>query len=239
MGTILQKREKQTEVKLREQIPLDWQNFLGENLLTLYWQIIEDFTSEVYQTSEIFPKKENIFEALRWCSPKEVKVVILGQDPYHGMGQANGLCFSVQRGIALPPSLQNIYKEMQTDVGLPPAKHGDLTAWAKQGILLLNTVLTVEKDKAASHKGMGWEWFTDTIIKSLSEKNEHLVFILWGNHARNKKMLIDKRKHHIIESAHPSPLSAYNGFFGSKPFSRTNEWLKSNGLEPIDWNVGE
>jgi len=222
---------------LRDHIPEPWRVFLGEKLITLYWQIIEDFTREVYASQIVFPPYEKVFEALKWCNPESVKVVILGQDPYHGTGQANGLCFSVHRGIALPPSLQNIYKEMHTDLGIPPEKHGDLTPWAWQGVLLINAVLTVEKDKAASHKGQGWEWFTDTIIQMLSKENENLVFILWGNQARSKKALIDSRKHLIIESAHPSPLSAYNGFFGSKPFSRANEWLITRGIAPIDWHL--
>jgi len=161
----------------------------------------------------------------------------MGQDPYHRLGEAHGLSFSVQKGIKIPPSLQNIYKELQSDLGIPPKAHGDLTGWAKQGVLLLNAVLTVEKDKASSHKGLGWELFTDYIIKLLNNKQDPIVFILWGNFAREKKKYITNKHHYIIESPHPSPFSAYNGFFGSKPFSKTNHFLIQNKKEPIDWSL--
>ena len=191
----------------------------------------------LYNTKTIFPEKNNIFNALKLTDYNNVKVVIMGQDPYHGIGEAHGLSFSVQKGIKIPPSLQNIYKELYDDLHIPPKSHGDLTGWAKQGVLLLNSVLTVEKDKASSHKGLGWELFTDYIIKLLNTKEEPIVFILWGNFAREKKKYITNKKHLIIESAHPSPFSAYNGFFGSKPFSRANNFLIANKKEPIDWSL--
>ena len=192
---------------------------------------------DLYTKKTIFPEKGNIFNALTLTDYNDVKVVIIGQDPYHGEGEAHGLSFSVQKGIKIPPSLQNIYKELEDDLGIPPKTHGDLTSWAKQGVLLLNSVLTVEKDKASSHKGLGWELFTDYIIKLLNQKEDPIVFILWGRFARDKKKYITNKKHLIIESAHPSPLSAYNGFFGSKPFSKTNEFLIKNKKEPIDWSL--
>lgn len=190
-----------------------------------------------YQKEPIFPSKENIFNALKLTPYSNVKVVIMGQDPYHGVGEAHGLSFSVQKGIKIPPSLQNIYKELEDDLHIPPKNHGELTNWAKQGVLLLNAVLTVEKDKAGSHRNLGWELFTDYVIKLLNLKEDPIVFILWGNYARSKKKYITNSKHLIIESAHPSPLSAYNGFFGSKPFSRTNNFLINNNKEPIDWSL--
>ena len=190
-----------------------------------------------YQKETIFPSKENIFNALKLTPYSNVKVVIMGQDPYHGVGEAHGLSFSVQKGIKIPPSLQNIYKELEDDLHIPPKAHGELTNWAKQGVLLLNAVLTVEKDKAGSHRNLGWELFTDYIIKLLNLKDDPIVFIFWGNYARSKKKYITNSKHLIIESAHPSPLSAYNGFFGSKPFSKTNNFLINNNKEPIDWSL--
>ena len=191
----------------------------------------------LYEKKTIFPEKDNIFNALKLTDYNNVKVVIMGQDPYHGIGEAHGLSFSVQKGIKIPPSLQNIYKELENDLQIPPKNHGDLSGWAKQGVLLLNAVLTVEKDKASSHKGYGWELFTDYIIKLLNEYPDPIVFILWGNFAREKKKYITNKKHLIIESAHPSPFSAYSGFFGSKPFSRANAFLIKNKKEPIDWSL--
>lgn len=191
---------------------------------------------KLYDTKVIFPPKECIFNALKYTSFENVKVVIVGQDPYHGVGEAHGLSFSVQDNIKVPPSLQNIYKELYDDLGVPIKKTGNLTGWAKQGVLLLNSVLTVEKDKASSHKGLGWELFTDYVIKVLNLKETPVVFILWGNFARSKKVLITNPNHYIIESPHPSPFSAYNGFFGSKPFSKTNNFLLKNKLTPIDWS---
>ena len=189
-----------------------------------------------YDTKEIYPPKAFIFNALKLTSYENTKVVIVGQDPYHGKGEAHGLSFSVQKGIKIPPSLQNIYKELNDDLKIPPKDNGDLTEWAKQGVLLLNAVLTVEKDKAASHRNLGWEPMTDYIIKLLNLKAEPVVFILWGNFAKEKAKLITNHHHYIIMSPHPSPFSAYSGFFGSKPFSKTNEFLIKNGLVPIDWS---
>ena len=190
-----------------------------------------------YDKKIIYPPKDYIFNALKLTSYKNTKVVIVGQDPYHGEHQAHGLSFSVQKGIKLPPSLQNIYKELESDLGIPPRNDGDLTGWAKQGVLMLNAVLTVEKDKAASHRNLGWEPMTDYIIKLLNKKDEPVVFILWGNFAKEKAKLITNPKHYIIMSPHPSPFSAYSGFFGSKPFSKTNEFLTKNKMQPIDWSL--
>lgn len=189
-----------------------------------------------YEIKEIYPPKDYIFNALKLTSYENTKVVIVGQDPYHGKGEAHGLSFSVQKGVRVPPSLQNIYKELNDDLKIPPKDNGDLTEWAKQGVLLLNAVLTVEKDKAASHRNLGWEPMTDYIIKLLNLKNKPVVFILWGNSAKEKAKLITNHQHYIIMSPHPSPFSAYSGFFGSKPFSKTNEFLIKNGLVPIDWS---
>jgi uracil-DNA glycosylase len=185
----------------------------------------------------IYPKGSEWFSALDQTPFDDVRVVILGQDPYHGEGQAHGLCFSVREGVRPPPSLLNIYKEMKSDLGLEPPKHGDLSSWAKQGVLLLNSVLTVEAGRAASHQGKGWEQFTDRIIRQLNDEKQNLVFILWGSYAQKKAAFVDRNKHMVITSAHPSPLSAHNGFFGSKPFSRCNEYLLAHGLEPIDWSI--
>lgn len=188
-----------------------------------------------YDKKTIYPPKDYIFNALKLTSYKDTKVVIVGQDPYHGEHQAHGLSFSVQKGVKLPPSLQNIYKELESDLGIKPRSDGDLTGWAKQGVLLLNAVLTVEKDKAASHRNLGWEPMTDYIIKLLNKKDEPVVFILWGNFAKEKAKLITNPKHYIIISPHPSPFSAFSGFFGSKPFSKTNNFLIKNNMPPIDW----
>jgi uracil-DNA glycosylase len=190
-----------------------------------------------YNTKTIYPPKEDIFAALKNTPFKDTKVVIVGQDPYHGEGEAMGLSFSVHDGIKLPPSLKNIYQELKDDLGYEPVKSGDLTKWTKEGVLLLNATLTVVKDTPNSHSKLGWNLFTDYIIRVLNEKEEPVVFILWGNFARSKKELITNKKHLVIESAHPSPFSARNGFFGSKPFSRTNEFLKKNNIKEIDWNL--
>lgn len=190
-----------------------------------------------YELKEIYPPKDYIFNALKLTSYKDTKVVIVGQDPYHGEGEAHGLSFSVQKGVKIPPSLKNIYKELYSDLGIVPEDNGDLSNWAKQGVLLLNSVLTVEKDKAASHRNIGWDVLTDYIIKMLNLKEEPIVFILWGNFAKKKAKLITNPKHLIITSAHPSPLSASRGFFGSKPFSKANNFLVNNKLKPIDWKV--
>lgn len=198
-----------------------------------FLQIIND----KYKLSVIFPLKENIFNALKLTSYSMTKVVIMGQDPYHGEREAHGLSFSVQKGVKIPPSLRNIFKELHDDLGISTPKEGDLTKWAKEGVLLLNAVLTVEKDKPASHRHLGWENLTDYIIKVLNQKDEPVVFILWGNFAKEKQKYITNPKHLVITSAHPSPFSANYGFFGSKPFSRTNEFLSKNKLKPIDWKL--
>ncbi len=190
-----------------------------------------------YKTKTIYPPKNFIFNALKLTPYSNTKVVIVGQDPYHGEGEAHGLSFSVQEGIKIPPSLQNIYKELNDDLGLPIPNTGDLTKWGKEGVLMLNAVLTVEKDKPASHRNLGWERLTDYIIKVLNQKEEPVVFILWGNFAKEKESLITNPKHYIIKSTHPSPFSARNGFFGSKPFSKTNNFLRENNLKEIDWDI--
>ncbi len=190
-----------------------------------------------YNTKTIFPPKDYIFNALKLTPYKNVKVVIVGQDPYHGTGEAHGLSFSVQKGIKVPPSLKNIYKELESDLKIPAYEEGDLTYWSKQGVLLLNAVLTVEKDKPASHRNLGWERLTDYIIKTLNNKEEPVVFILWGNFAKEKQKYITNPNHLVLTSAHPSPFSANYGFFGSRPFSKTNDFLEKNGLSPIDWNL--
>lgn len=192
---------------------------------------------KLYNNNIVYPIKENIFNALKLTPYEKVKVVIMGQDPYHGENEAHGLSFSVQKGINIPPSLKNIYKELNNDLGITIALDGDLTKWAKEGVLLLNSVLTVYKDNPASHKNIGWERLTDYIIKTLNEKEEPIVFILWGNFAKEKKKYITNKKHLIIESTHPSPFSANNGFFGSKPFSKTNEFLIKNKIKPINWDL--
>ncbi len=198
-----------------------------------FYHIVEN----EYDTKTIFPPKDYIFNALKLTPYKDVKVVIVGQDPYHGEGEAHGLSFSVQKGVPIPPSLKNIYKELENDLGITPPDNGDLTKWAKQGVLLLNAVLTVEKDKPASHRNLGWERLTDYIIKVLNVKEEPVVFILWGNFAKEKKAFITNPKHLVITSPHPSPFSAASGFFGSKPFSRTNDFLIKNNMEPINWDL--
>ena len=200
---------------------------------------IREFLKHEYSNYVVYPDMYDLYNCFRYTPLSELKAVLLGQDPYHEPNQAHGLCFSVQDGVKLPPSLVNIYKELESDIGVTPAKSGNLTQWAKQGVLLLNTSLSVREHQANSHSKCGWSWFTDSVIRLISEKKENVVFILWGGNARSKKPLIDTGKHLIIESAHPSPLSAYNGFFGSKPFSKTNEYLTSHGITPIDWDLNE
>lgn len=212
----------------------DWDTILKEEYDKDYFHKIKDVIEDEYKNKIIFPEEERIFYAFKETAYKDVKVVILGQDPYHGEGEANGLCFSVNRGIKTPPSLKNIYKELYNDLGIERTDT-DLSDWAKSGVLLLNTVLTVEKDKPASHKFVGWEEFTDTVIKKLNEKEEPVVFILWGNFAKEKAKYITNPKHLIIASSHPSPFSVNKGFLGSKPFSRTNEFLRNNGIKEIEW----
>lgn len=190
---------------------------------------------ELKNKKSIFPAPENVFKALQLVPLKEVKVVILGQDPYHGTGQAHGLSFSVPAQMKIPPSLQNIFKELESDLQIKPAVHGDLTRWAQQGILLLNSVLTVQQDLAASHQKKGWEQFTDKIISVVNQNCDHVVFLLWGSYAQKKAEFVDQSRHLVLKSAHPSPLSSYRGFFGSKPFSNANQWLSSKGINQIQW----
>lgn len=215
----------------------NWDKVLEEEYNKEYFINIVKYINKAYKERSIFPPKNYILRALSLTDYNDVKVVILGQDPYHGVGEANGLAFSVNNGIALPPSLKNIYKELNSDLGLRIPHTGDLSCWSKEGILLLNSVLTVEKDKPASHKNLGWEKFTDAIISKVNEKEIPVVFILWGNFAKSKKNLITNPKHLVIESSHPSPFSCNYGFFGSRPFSRTNEFLKKNNIKEIDFNV--
>lgn len=215
----------------------EWDKILAEEYQKEYFKNLIEFVKEEYKTKTIFPKQTEIFNAFRYTSYNHVKVVILGQDPYHGIGQAQGLSFSVREGIPKPPSLVNIFKELNNDLGYEIPNTGSLIPWTKEGVLLLNAVLTVEKDKAASHSNRGWEQFTDEVIRKINEKETPVVFILWGNYARSKKKLITNPLHYIIESPHPSPFSAYNGFFGSKPFSKTNAFLKKNHLGTINWQI--
>ena len=212
----------------------DWDIVLKDEYEKEYFLKIKDKVREEYNSKVIFPPANRVFYAFRETSYKDTKVVILGQDPYHGEGEANGLCFSVNRGIKMPPSLKNIYKELYSDLGIERVDT-DLSDWANSGVLLLNSVLTVEKDKPASHKFVGWEEFTDNVIKKLNEKDEPVVFILWGNFAKGKMKYITNPKHLVISSSHPSPFSVNYGFLGSKPFSRTNEFLRSNGIKEIEW----
>ena len=215
----------------------DWDGIIGDEFKRDYYLKLREFLKQEYKSYKIHPDMYDIFNALKWTGYKDTKVVILGQDPYHEEGQAHGLAFSVQKGVRIPPSLLNMYKELQDDLGCTLPDHGYLTKWAEQGVLLLNTVLTVREGLPNSHKDCGWTWFTDEVIKILNKRDTPIVFILWGGNARSKVKFIDKTKHFIIESAHPSPLSSYQGFFGSKPFSKTNELLKSANISPIDWNL--
>lgn len=211
-----------------------WDSILAEEFKKDYYLKLRDFLKLEYSSHVIYPDMYNIFNALSFCSYEDVKVVIIGQDPYHEPGQAHGLCFSVQSGCKLPPSLQNIYKELYSDLGVKRTD-GCLEDWAKQGVLLLNAVLTVRKGEAASHAGRGWEIFTDDVIKILNEREKPIVFLLWGGYARKKKALITNPNHYVLEAAHPSPLSAYNGWFGCKHFSKANELLKKENMDPISW----
>ena len=215
----------------------DWDKLLNEEYHKEYFKKLLEFVKNEYKNKTIYPKQNEVFNAFRYTSFDDVKVVILGQDPYHGPKQAEGLSFSVSNEVLKPPSLQNIFKELESDLGIPFPKRNSLKPWAKQGVLLLNAVLTVEEHKPTSHKDKGWEIFTDDVIKILNDKEKPVVFILWGAYARNKKNLITNSRHLIIESAHPSPFSARNGFFGSKPFSKTNKFLRDNNLKEIDWSV--
>ena len=216
-----------------------WDEFLKEDFESDNYKHIREFLKKEYSTRTVYPSMYDIFNCFRFTPLDGVKAVILGQDPYHNEGQAMGLSFSVPEGKEPPPSLVNIYKELYDDLGIPPVKSGDLTKWARRGVLLLNTVLTVRAGAANSHKGAGWEVFTDGVIKKLSDQKENLVFLLWGGNARSKKPLIDGRKHLILECAHPSPLSAFAGFFGCRHFSKTNDYLTAHGKQPIDWNLAD
>ena len=214
-----------------------WDSLLTEEVNKEYFKELINYVNNEYKQKTIYPKKTEVFNAFKYTDYNNVKVVILGQDPYHGPNQAEGLSFSVSNEVLKPPSLKNIFKELESDLGIPFPEHNSLKPWAKEGVLLLNAVLTVEEHKPASHANKGWETFTDEIIKILNKKEEPVVFILWGNYAREKKKYITNPIHYIIESSHPSPFSARNGFFGSKPFSKTNEFLKSKGLKEINWKV--
>lgn len=214
-----------------------WKAALAGEFESPYMQQLKSFLLEQKQLGrQIFPRGSEYFRALDLTPLSKVKVVILGQDPYHGAGQAHGLCFSVRPGVRVPPSLINIYKEMETDLGIPPAKHGFLKHWAEQGVLLLNSVLTVEESQAASHQGKGWERFTDAVIRKVNDEREAVVFMLWGSYAQKKAAFVDGR-HLVLKAPHPSPLSAHNGFFGSKHFSKANAFLQSHGQQPIDWRL--
>lgn len=220
------------DVKIEE----SWKNALSDEFEKEYFQKLTDFVRGEYLAGKtVYPEPKNIFNAFNLCPLNEVRVVIIGQDPYHEPGQAHGLCFSVQNGVDLPPSLVNIYKEIESDIGHKSITNGDLTQWARQGVLLLNSTLTVQAHLAASHSGKGWETFTDAVIKTIAQNKKHVVYMLWGSFAQNKAAIVDKNENLILTSAHPSPLSAYRGFFGNHHFSRANEYLIAHGDEPINW----
>lgn len=216
-----------------------WDSILAEEFKSDYYLKLREFLKREYAQQTIYPNMYDIFNALKYTAYEDVKVVIIGQDPYHGEGQAHGLCFSVKRGIMPPPSLQNIFKELQNDVGFRIPDNGELTDWTKQGVLLLNAVLTVRAGQANSHRGMGWEKLTDAVISKLNEREKPIVFMLWGRNAKEKQKLITNKNHLVLTAAHPSPLSAYNGFFGCRHFSRANEFLTQTGQEPIDWSISD
>lgn len=216
-----------------------WDSILADEFRSEWYMQLREFLKYEYSHFRVYPDMYDIFNALKYTDYNAVKAVIVGQDPYHGPGQAHGLCFSVKKGIEPPPSLKNIFAELNADLGVPVPHSGELTKWAKEGVLLLNTALTVREGQANSHRGKGWEKLTDAIISKLNAREKPMVFILWGGNARAKKALIDPHRHLILESAHPSPLSAYNGFFGNRHFSRTNQFLVQNGISPIDWNLAD
>jgi uracil-DNA glycosylase len=219
------------EIKIAE----SWKKNLQQEFQKPYFNELTDFVKSEYKTHTVYPPGKEIFRAFDCCEFENVKVVIIGQDPYHGAGQANGLCFSVRDGVRIPPSLINIFKEIHADLGKPIPKSGDLERWCHQGVLLLNATLTVKASAPGSHQNKGWEIFTDAIIKEISENKEHVVFLLWGAYAQKKGEIIDRKKHHVLMSAHPSPFSADRGFFGCKHFSKANVYLKNKGLKEIDW----
>lgn len=225
-------------LKLRRMIKIteQWDELLEKEFNSEQYLNLREFLKSEYSKYTVYPSMYDIFNSMKMTAFDDIKVVIIGQDPYHEEGQAMGLSFSVPKGIEIPPSLKNIYKEISSETGFAMPNHGDLTGWATQGVLLLNTVLTVRKGQANSHKNKGWEAFTDGIIKKISDKKKNVVFLLWGANARSKKALIDTKKHLVLETVHPSPLSAYNGFFGSGHFVKTNEYLKANGQQTIDWS---
>lgn len=222
---------------LEKYLSTEWQTLLSNELHAQYFKKLESFLESEKTQHTIYPPENKIFTAFDYVKPTDVKVVILGQDPYHGANQAHGLAFSVQPGIKIPPSLVNIFKELKNDLNVEYPADGNLQQWAQQGVFLLNATLTVRANEAGSHQKKGWEQFTDAVIKTISDTSEHVVFILWGNYARAKASLIDAHKHLILTAAHPSPLSAYNGFFGCKHFSQTNNYLIQNGKAPIDWSL--
>lgn len=224
-------------VTVHPQIAPSWLQLLSDEFSSDYFAALKAFLVEEKARYQIFPPGKLIFNAFDTTPVEAVRVVILGQDPYHGPGQAHGLCFSVQEGVKQPPSLVNIFKELHDDLGCPIPESGDLTSWARQGVLLLNATLTVRCGQAGSHQGRGWERFTDSAISRLSANRDHLVFLLWGNYARAKKKLIDTSRHLVLEAAHPSPLSAWNGFFGCRHFSQANAWLREHGIPEIDWTI--
>lgn len=215
----------------------DWLTELGEEFRKPYYKSLYEFVKQEYNTTQVFPPSEEIFTAFHLTPLSQVKVVIIGQDPYHNVGQAHGLCFSVKPDVDIPPSLVNIYQELHDDLGCDIPNNGYLVKWAKQGVLMLNTVLTVRAHMANSHRGKGWEEFTDAAIKALNKQDRPIVFILWGRPAQMKKSMLNNPNHLILEAPHPSPLSSYRGFFGSKPFSKTNQFLQDRGVEPIDWQI--
>lgn len=219
------------------QIGNEWDEILKDEFQSDYYAQIRETLKQEYASHEIYPPMQDIFNALRYTSYSDVKAVLLGQDPYHGPGQAHGLCFSVRPGVAPPPSLQNIFKELQSDMGLPTPHSGCLIPWAKEGVLMLNTTLTVRRSQANSHSKIGWTKFTDAIIQKLNDHEQPIVFLLWGSNARSKKALITNPNHLILETVHPSPLSAHQGFFGSRHFSQCNEFLMAHGIAPIDWTL--
>ncbi|GAA5529188.1 uracil-DNA glycosylase [Herpetosiphon gulosus] len=218
-------------------IPALWQPVLADETSKPYWNDLEAFVAAERAEQQVFPPEDQVFSALELTSPEQTKVLLLGQDPYHGPGQAHGLCFSVLPGIKAPPSLKNMFKELKTDLGCVVPNNGYLLPWAKQGMLMINAVMTVRAHTANSHKNRGWEKFTDAVIRQVNAKPEHVVFVLWGAYAQKKASLIDTSRHTIIQSAHPSPLSADNGFFGSRPFSKINAALEAHGQSPIDWQI--